>query len=227
LKQARAAFAIEIISLVPDLWPSLVAASSGLVGQAFEKGIATLTLNPLRQFGQGVHSKVDDAPYGGGAGMVLSVPPLHRAIELARRRTPGPVLLLSPRGQVFDQALARSLSQQPGMTLICGRYEGVDERVRQYVDADVSLGSFVLSAGDPAAFAVVDAVVRLLPGTLGNPASLVEESFSEADEVEYPQYTRPPSYDGAEVPAVLRSGDHRKIRDYRATVAKSRLPVWG
>jgi tRNA (guanine37-N1)-methyltransferase len=207
-------FAVEIITLIPDLWSSLVAPDSGLVGKAFLSGVAELRLRNLRDYGKGVHQQVDDSPFGGGAGMVLMVEPLHRAIADARARTPGPVILLSPRGARFDQPLARQLSLGPGMTLICGRYEGVDERVRRYVDQEVSIGDYVLSAGDPAAWCIVDATVRQLPGVLGNPASLDEESFGQGL-LEYPQYTRPADYDGALVPEVLRSGDHAKVARWR------------
>lgn len=192
---------------------------TGLVGRAFATGLAELRVRNLRDYGKGVHQQVDDSPFGGGAGMVLGVEPLHRAIADARERTPGPVVLLSPRGTPFRQAHARQWAHGTGLTLICGRYEGIDERVRRYVDADVSLGDFVLSAGDPAAFCMVDAVVRLLPGVLGNPESLQEESFA-AGTLEYPQYTRPAEYEGAEVPAVLRSGDHGAIAAWRRQMAQ-------
>ncbi len=214
-RPSKSSFAVEIITLAPDLWQHVLGAASGLVGRAFgPEGPAELRINNLRDHGKGKHRQVDDSPFGGGAGMVLCVEPLHRAIEEARRRTPGPMILLSPRGERFRQATARSLAAEPGFTLVCGRYEGIDERVRRYVDRQISVGDFVLSAGDPAAWCVVDAVVRLLPGVLGNAASLDEESFA-AGRLEYPQYTRPADYDGAEVPDVLRSGDHAAIESWR------------
>lgn len=207
-------FAVEVITLVPQLWQQLLGPDSGLIGKAFHGGVAELRLQDLRQFGKGVHRQVDDAPFGGGAGMVLRVEPLHRAIEAARSRTQGPVLLLTPRGRRLDHATVRTLATGPGMTLVCGRYEGVDERVRSYVDHELSLGDFVLSAGDPAAWCLVDAVVRQLPDVLGNPQSLTEESFA-AGLLEYPQYTRPAEYDGQKVPEVLRSGDHAAVARWR------------
>ncbi len=213
-------FAVEVITLVPELWRAFLGRESGLVGRAFAQGAVKLELNDLRAFGRGAHRQVDDAPFGGGAGMVLEVEPLHKAIELSRTRTAGPVFLLDPRGRRFDQPLARELAQGTGMTLVSGRYEGVDERVRRYVDFEVSLGDFVLSAGDPAAWCIVDAVVRLLPGVLGNADSVVEESFSRPL-LEYPQYTRPAEYDGVSVPEVLRSGDHAAIARWRASAAQS------
>ena len=216
----RPAFAVEVITLVPRWWEQALAPDSGLVGRAFEAGVAELWVRDLRAYGRGPHRQVDDAPFGGGAGMVLAVEPLHRAIVEARQRTAGPVLLLSPRGPRFDQAAARQLAAGPGLTLVCGRYEGIDERVRGYVDAELSVGDFVLSAGDPAALCIVDAVVRLLPGVLGNPQSLQEESFSQGF-LEYPQYTRPAEYDGVAVPEVLRSGDHAAVAAWRRTQAEA------
>jgi tRNA (guanine37-N1)-methyltransferase len=215
-------FALEVITVMPELWGELLSPKSGLVGRAFSEGTAGVNVRSLRDFGRGGHKQVDDAPFGGGAGMVLMVEPLHQAITAARARTPGPVILLGPRGARFDQPMARELAAGPGMTLICGRYEGVDERVRAYIDREVSAGDFVLSAGDPAAWCMVDAVVRLLPGVLGNPASIAEESFSEEQGLlEYPQYTRPAAYDGREVPEVLRSGDHAAVARWRREQAEA------
>ncbi len=216
------ALAVEVITLVPELWPILLGEGAGLVGKAFAAGgAAQLHVRNLRDYGKGVHHAVDDSPFGGGAGMVLCVGPLHRAINDARARNPGPVILLSPRGQRFDQAVARELAAGPGMTLICGRYEGYDERLRRYVDRELSLGDYVLSAGDPAAWAVIDAVVRLRPGVLGNPDSTREESFAEAAPLlEYPQYTRPAEYDGVGVPDVLRSGNHAAVAKWRQEQAR-------
>ncbi|MBN1962581.1 MAG: tRNA (guanosine(37)-N1)-methyltransferase TrmD [Deltaproteobacteria bacterium] len=218
-------FAVEIITLVPSVWQHVLGSKSGLIGRAFNEGTAELTLNDLRDFGKGIHRQVDDTPFGGGAGMVLAVEPLHKAITVARQRNGGPIYLLDPRGKRFDQKIAHRIAQGPGVVLICGRYEGIDERVRKYVDDELSVGDFVLSAGDPAAWCVIDAVVRLLPGVLGNPASLHEESFSSGI-LEYPQYTRPNEYDGMSVPEVLRSGNHAAIvnwRDEQATKITHKL----
>lgn len=216
----QSGFCIEIITLVPQVWDVLGSPAAGLVGRALAEDTATLRISDLRAFGKGRHAQVDDTPFGGGAGMVLMVEPLHRAIERARSQTPGPVLLLSPRGRRFEQSTALSLAAGPGMTLVCGRYEGVDERVRDYVDGELSVGDFVLSAGDAAAWCVVDSVVRLLPGVLGNPASLREESFARGM-LEYPQFTRPAAYQGQRVPEVLRSGDHAAIAEWRRTQSDS------
>lgn len=207
-------FEVQIITLVPEVWTTLASPASGLTGKAFTGVGPRLTLRNLKDYGQGKHRQVDDTPFGGGAGMVLAVPQLHAAIADARQASPGPVILLGPRGERFSQAMAKDLSRGPGMTLVCGRYEGVDERVRRYVDREVSVGDYVLSAGDPAAWCMVDAVVRLLPGVLGNAVSVEDESFS-AGMLEYPHYTRPVSFDGVDVPEVLRSGDHAKIAEWR------------
>ncbi len=213
-------FALEVITLVPEVWTALTSERAGLTGRAFVDGEARVTIRNLKEYGHGKHRQVDDAPFGGGAGMVLAVPPLHAAIADARAVTPGPVILMGPRGERFSQAMARELASGPGMTLICGRYEGVDERVRRYIDREVSVGDYVLSAGDPAAWSIVDAVVRLLPGVLGNASSIEDESFS-AGLLEYPHYTRPVSFDGADVPEILRSGDHRKIATWRGEQARA------
>ncbi len=210
---------IEIITLLPQLWPQLLGADAGLVGRAFSEGLAELRVRNLRDYGKGRHQQVDDAPFGGGPGMVLAAPPLHRAISDARAQTPGPVILLTPRGERFSQVMATELAQARGCVLVCGRYEGIDERVRRYVDRQVSIGDYVLSAGDPAAWCIIDAVVRRLPGVLGNAASIEDESFARGL-LEYPQYTRPAEYDGVEVPAVLRSGDHQAIRKWRRDQAE-------
>ena len=209
-------FAVEVITLAPQLWPTLLGAEAGLVGKAFaprEEGRepeALLRVRHLRDYGKGAHRAVDDTPFGGGAGMVLQVEPLHRAITDARAQTPGPVILLGPRGARFNQATAAELAAGPGMILVCGRY----------VDREISLGDFVLSAGEPAAWAIIDAVIRLRPGVLGNPESLQEESFRQG-QLEYPQYTRPVEYDGASVPEVLRSGNHAKIAAWRRRMARA------
>lgn len=214
-------FAVEVITLAPALWPTLLSDASGLVGRAFDGGPASLTVSDLRDFGRGAHRQVDDTPFGGGAGMVLQVEPVHRAIGRARSRTPGPVVLLSPGGERFSQARAKSLAANAGLILVCGRYEGFDERVRRYVDLEISIGDYVLSCGDPAAWCVVDACVRLLPGVLGNPESVVDESFARAG-LEYPHYTRPAVYDEQVVPGVLRGGDHAAIAAWRQTMAAKR-----
>ena len=208
------AFQVHIITLVPKLWETIFSEEGGLVGRAFTQGRAELHIHNLRDYGKGVHRQVDDTPFGGGAGMVIGVEPLHQAVEKVRQTLDGPIFLLSPRGETFKQGRAHGLAAGNGFALICGRYEGVDERIRDYIDGDLSLGDMVLSGGDPAAWAMVDAVIRLLPGVLGNPESIQEESFAN-NLLEYPHYTRPAEYDGKTVPNVLRSGNHKAIADWR------------
>jgi tRNA (guanine37-N1)-methyltransferase len=178
----------------------------------------------IRDFATDAYRSVDDAPYGGGAGMVLMCPPVFDAVETVRTRhgEPGKVVLLTPQGRRLDQAMVQALAAEPRLILLAGHYEGFDERIRTgLADVEVSLGDFVLSGGEVAAMAVVDAVVRLLPGALGEEASLHEESFS-AGLLEYPQYTRPREFRGLAVPDVLLSGDHARITAWRTQQAELR-----
>jgi tRNA (guanine37-N1)-methyltransferase len=204
----------EILTLFPEMVRGYV--SQSILGKAQERGLIQIAAANIRDHAHDKHQVTDDAPYGGGAGMVMKVEPLVGAIEAARARLPGArALLMSPRGRVFTQAVARELAaHQPGLILVCGRYEGVDERVMAYLDGELSLGDFVLTGGELAALAVVDAVARLQPGVLGNVASAGSESFEEGL-LEHPHYTRPPVFRGAGVPAVLQGGDHRRIARWR------------
>jgi tRNA (guanine37-N1)-methyltransferase len=207
-------YPVEILTLFPGMVSGYVGES--ILGKAQERGKLSVTATDIREYAEGKHRVTDDTPYGGGAGMVMKVEPLVAAIEAARARNPGAqVLLMSPRGPSFTQARARELANHtPGLILVCGRYEGVDERVMSHLDGELSLGDFILTGGEIAALAVVDAVARLLPGVLGNQASHMTESFEEGL-LEHPQYTRPPVFRGAEVPAVLQSGDHARIARWR------------
>ena len=169
----------------------------------------------IREFAPGKHRVTDDVPYGGGAGMVMKPEPLVAAIEAARERLPGAhVVLMSPQGRKFDHSLAGELLKREKLVFVCGRYEGVDERVISFVDEEISLGDFVLSGGEFAALAVIDAVARLVPGVMGNSESVQIESFSEGL-LEGPHYTRPPEFRGLKVPEILLSGDHAKIARWR------------
>jgi len=180
----------------------------------------------IRDYAEGRHRQTDDRPYGGGAGMVMKPEPLGRAIEAAGKRHPGArTVLLSPQGRRFNQAAARELSRESGLILICGRYEGVDERIREAaVDEELSIGDYVLTGGEPAVMVLVDAVTRLLPGALGARDSAEKDSFS-ADLLEHAHYTRPPEYAGKTVPDVLLSGDHGAIADWRFSDALLRTLV--
>jgi tRNA (guanine37-N1)-methyltransferase len=203
----------QILTLFPDFFPSPL--STSLIGKAIDRRIITVDVINIRDFAPGVHRVADDAPYGGGQGMLMKVEPAVAAIDAASGAAPGAIrLLLSPRGRPFSQELAAELAERPALMLVCGHYEGIDERVRQFVDAEVSIGDYVLAGGEAAALVVIDAVARLVPGVVGNAGSLEEESFEDGL-LEYPQYTRPEVFRGLHVPAVLLSGDHAAIARWR------------
>ncbi len=209
-----------VITLLPESFPGILGQS--LTGKALKDGIWQLDPIDLRPFGEGKHRNVDDTPAGGGAGMVLRPDVMGRAIEHAQTRAaPGaPLIYLSPRGKPFDQGHARALAKGPGATLICGRFEGLDQRViDHYKIEEVSIGDYVLTGGELAAQVMLDAVVRLLPGVLGNEASTEEESFSEGL-LEHPQYTRPADWQGHTIPDVLMSGHHGEIAKWRREMAE-------
>ncbi|HWS46846.1 MAG TPA: tRNA (guanosine(37)-N1)-methyltransferase TrmD [Acidimicrobiia bacterium] len=209
---------IDVFTIFPEYLDGPLRLS--LVGRARDAGVVDLRLHDPRAFTTDRHRSVDDEPFGGGAGMVMTPGPLFAAVEAV---TPArPLLLLSASGRRFDQALARELAADPGFSLICGRYEGVDQRVADHLcDGELSVGDFVLAGGEAAALIVVEAVVRLLSGVVGNEASIVEESFSESL-LEYPQYTRPSEFRGWAVPDVLRSGDHGRVARWRRAMALRR-----
>jgi tRNA (guanine37-N1)-methyltransferase len=206
---------VEILTLFPRMCAGYLGES--ILGKAQESGLLSVRVSDIREYAEGRHRVTDDAPYGGGAGMVMKPEPLTAAIEAARGRLPGAwTVLLSPRGTPLDQAGAGRLAGRRRLVLVCGRYEGVDERVRSQVDEEVSVGDFVLTGGELAALCVVDAAARLVPGVLGNEASAGAESFSGEDGLlEHPHYTRPPEFRGQQVPEVLLSGDHRRIERWR------------
>lgn len=211
---------------VVTLFPEMVATgtSFGICGRAVRRGLVELGTVDPRDSARDVHRTVDDRPYGGGPGMVLKVEPYREAIRSARAGLPSgsPVIFLSPQGRRFDQQLAREFAQLPGMALVAGRYEGFDERlIESEGDDEVSLGDFVLSGGEIAAVAVIDAVVRLLPEVLGDQASAEAESFTQ-DLLDFPHYTRPNLVDGMKVPSVLIEGDHEEIRRWRLKQALGR-----
>src|SRR5262245_20173042 len=210
----RPAWRATVVTLFPELFPGPLGAS--LAGDALKRGLWTLDTVALRDFGLGRHRQVDDTPAGGGAGMVLRADVVAAALDAARARTPeGPAVYLSPRGEPLTQALVRDFATAPGVILLAGRFEGLDQRV---VEAralrEVSIGDYVLAGGELAAMVLIDAVVRLLPGVVGKAASLTEESF-ESGLLEYPHYTRPREWEGRAIPDVLLSGDHKKIAEWR------------
>lgn len=217
---------VAIVTLFPELFGAFLELS--FVGRAVASGALQVHLEPMRRHGLGKHLNVDDTPYGGGSGMVMRADTTVAAIEAAEAAlgstTRPQRVLLTPQGAPFSQARARALSEREGLILICGRYEGFDERVRHFVDEELSLGDFVLTGGEVAAMCVVEACIRLLPGVLGNTESISEESFSPVcgGRLEYPQYTRPVTFRDLEVPEVLRSGDHEKVRAWRSAASAER-----
>ncbi|MGC4094685.1 MAG: tRNA (guanosine(37)-N1)-methyltransferase TrmD [Polyangiaceae bacterium] len=217
---------VGIVTLFPELFAPF--ASTSFVGRAVSSSILTLHLEALRPFGLGKHLSIDDTPYGGGSGMVMRPDCVLAGIESAERalasESPVRRILLTPQGARFDQAAAHRLSAFESLVLVCGRYEGFDERVRYFVDEEISLGDFVLTGGEVVAMSIIEAVVRLLPGVLGNAESVSEESFSPVcgGRLEYPQYTRPKEFRGHEVPEILLSGDHAKVAAWRAEQSRLR-----
>lgn len=204
---------VEVLTLFPRMVAAPLAES--ILGKAQEKGLLRAQVSDIREHAEGKHHVTDDAPYGGGAGMVMKPEPLIAAIEAAKARLPNArVVLLSPQGARFDQEKAAQLSTLSELVFVCGRYEGVDERVLSAVDEELSIGDFVLTGGEFAALVVIDAVARLIPGVLGNDASTGNESFQDGL-LEGPHYTRPPEFRGVPVPEVLLSGDHARIARFR------------
>ena len=206
---------IDVVTLFPEMFRGPFEAS--IVSRAVEQRIVQIELHNLRDWGEGRHKIVDDYPYGGGAGMLLKPEPVFAAVEAVQAQAgpPGRVVLLTPQGRLLTQPIVDELAAQPRLLLVCGHYEGFDERVREHLaDDEVSIGDYVLSGGELAAMVVVDAVVRRLPGALGSEASLEEESH-ESGLLEYPQYTRPPDFRGWTIPEVLLSGHHGEVERWR------------
>lgn len=209
---------IDVFTIFPATVDAFCEVS--LLGRAAAMGLLDIRSHDIREHATGVHRSVDDAPFGGGAGMVLGPEAVFAAVESVD--PPRPLYLLGPGGRRFDQATAAELAGSDGFSLLCGRYEGVDQRVAEHlVDGELSIGDFVLAGGEVAAMVVIEAVARLVPGVMGNEESVAHESF-ESDLLEYPQYTRPAEFRGWEVPQVLRSGDHRRIARWRHARALER-----
>jgi tRNA (guanine37-N1)-methyltransferase len=217
---------IAVVTLFPELFTTFLRTS--FVKRAISEQRLRVHLEYLRNHGLGRHRSVDDTPYGGGAGMVIRVDCVMNAILSAEQQSGAQPrahrILMCPQGKPFDQRAARRIATYPNVVLICGRYEGFDERVRRIVDEELSIGDFVLTGGEIPAMAIIEACIRMLPGVLGNETSASDESFSpELDgQLEYPQYTRPLEYDGVQVPEVLRSGDHRRIEQWRREQSRMR-----
>jgi tRNA (guanine37-N1)-methyltransferase len=203
----------DIITIFPEIFESVF--SGGIINKALEKGVIEVRVHDLRAFTLNKHKQVDDRPYGGGQGMVLKPEPIFVAVEKIKQNEEAPVYLLSPQGRKLDIRFAEELAQRKQIILICGRYEGVDERVIQHlVTGEICIGDYILTGGEPAAFVVVDAVSRFVPRVVGKEGSVKDDSFFDGL-LEHPQYTRPRDFRGMKVPEVLFSGDHKKIESWR------------
>lgn len=209
---------IDVLSLFPDMFQATLGES--IIGKAREKDLLDINVTDFRKYTTDKHNHVDDAPFGGGAGMLLEAQPIFDAYDAVQKSAQeagyqkGRVILMDPAGRRFDQDYAQELSQEEHLTFICGHYEGYDERIRQLVTDEASLGDYVLTGGELAAMVMIDATVRFVPGVLGNQESPMDDSFTNGL-LEYPQYTRPANFRGMEVPPVLTSGDHGKVRQWR------------
>ncbi len=210
---------IDVLTVFPEMVELIT--GWGILKRGIDAGILHIRAINIRDFTTDRRRTTDDAPYGGGPGMVMKPEPVVKAIEHAREGREGRVILMTPQGDRFTQARAQALSQEFHLILVCGRYEGIDERIRYFVDEELSIGDYVLTGGELPAFVVIDAVARLIPGVLGNEASVGEESFSEGL-LEYPQYTRPPVFRNLPVPEILLSGHHAKIQQWRKEMALKR-----
>lgn len=207
----------DVLSIFPGMFASPL--NFSLLKKAQEKGIINISLHDIRKWAEDKHNMTDDAPYGGGCGMVMKLEPVERALKDIRKKheEDSIVILMTPQGEVFNQEIAEELSHKKRISIICGRYEGVDERIREHlVDREISIGDYILTGGELAAMVLIDAVSRLLPDFLGNPESKLSESFSQ-NILEYPQYTRPAEYKDWAVPDVLLSGNHSEIERWRKT----------
>ncbi|NQV13463.1 MAG: tRNA (guanosine(37)-N1)-methyltransferase TrmD [Parcubacteria group bacterium] len=218
----------DILTIFPEMFPGYL--NESIIGRAQKKKLVKINQHNFRDYATDKHKTVDDSPYGGGPGMVLKVEPIYRCLQKITRakKKKRKIILLTPQGKTFDQPMARRLAKLDQLVLICGRYEGFDERVRSLVDEQVSVGDYVLTGGELPAMTIVDAVTRLVPGVVGEEASLVEETFAKKGYIEYPQYTRPEKFkckirqQKAEIlktPEILLSGDHRKIKEWRGKQA--------
>ena len=202
---------ISILTLFPEMFSIF---DHSIIGRAREKDLVNLEYYNIRDYSLNKHKKVDDYPYGGGAGMVMTPQPIIDSIKAAKEKNSGKVIFLGPRGKTFNQEMAQELSKEENLIFLCGHYEGIDERAYKHIDMEVSLGDFVLTGGEMAAIPIIDSVLRLIPGVLGKEESFMDESYSDGL-LEYPQYTRPEVYEGDRVPEVLLSGHHENIRKWR------------
>ena len=213
----------DVVTIFPAMFGHVF--EHGVVGRGIERGIVQLEAHDLRDFTHDRHRQVDDMPFGGGPGMVIKPEPVFEAVESIRPHNPGPVVLMEPWGERLDQKLAAELAAESGLIIVCGRYEGIDDRVRTgLASREISIGDYVLSGGEIPAMVLIDAVARLLPGIVGDPESLAQDSFTELA-AGWPQFTRPADYRGLMVPDVLLSGDHARIKQWRRHEAAERSSV--
>ncbi len=211
----------DVVTIFPAMFGPVFA--QGVIGRAIERGRLEVHAHDMRDWTHDRHRQVDDMPFGGGPGMVMKPEPAIEAVEAIRAHNAGPVVLMEPWGERLDQSMAASFAKEPGLIIVCGRYEGIDDRVRSSLSArEVSIGDYVLSGGEVPAMVLIDAVARLVPGVVGDPGSLAQDSFSESEMAGWPQYTRPAEYRGMAVPEVLLSGDHARIRQWRRQQAAQR-----
>ncbi len=210
----------DVVTIFPAMFSPVF--GQGVIGRGIERGVIGLAAHDLRQYTRDRHRQVDDMPFGGGPGMVMKPEPVIEAVESLRASNPGPVILMEPWGEMLDQNIATELAREPGLIIVCGRYEGIDDRVRTALQArEISIGDYVLSGGEIPAMVLIDAVARLVPGVVGDPQSLAQDSF--ADQMTgWPQFTRPAEYRGMTVPEVLLSGDHARIKQWRRQQAAQR-----
>ena len=210
---------IDIITLFPDMFKGPFGES--IVKRAQNKNLVEINIHDLREYGFGERKTVDDRPYGGGVGMVLMVEPIFKALEKIKTKD-SKVIILTPRGKTYNQKNAEKLSKINHLIFIAGHYEGYDERITKFVDEEISIGNFVLTGGEIPTMAIIDSIVRLIPGVLEKEDATKYESFSDKNEVEYPQYTRPEEFNGLKVPKVLLSGNHKEISDWREKESKEK-----
>lgn len=215
---------ISILTLFPEMFSIF---DHSIIGRAKENKLVMMDYINIRDYTKNKHKKVDDYPYGGGAGMVMAPQPIIDSIRYAKEKNKGKVIFLGPRGKTFNQQMANELSKEEELIFLCGHYEGIDERVYEHIDMEISLGDFILTGGEMAAIPVIDTILRLMPGVLGKEESFMEESYSDGL-LEYPQYTRPEEFEGVSVPKVLISGHHENIRKWRRykslTITKEKRP---
>jgi tRNA (guanine37-N1)-methyltransferase len=203
---------ITVLTLFPDMFPAIL--NDSIIKRAKEMNLIEFNIINFRDFSTNKHNTVDDTPYGGGAGMLLQIEPIYNALVSIPDYKEALVILLSPQGKKYNQNIVKDLIKKEHIILICGHYEGFDERVRDYIDLEISIGDYVLTGGEIAALAVIDSVVRLIPGVLGSKESYEHDSFYE-DSLDYPQYTKPREFNGKKVPDVLLSGNHKEIAKWR------------